>query len=410
MGYLKLLKTHPQALIFGFLNSFFSGLGQTHFISIFSPLLMATFALNNTEYGTLYSFVTLASGLILPFIGPFIDKKDIRHFSLFIGLGLLISQSLLIHTSSLYILALSLFGLRLFGQGLCSSVNSIVIARYFNKDRGKALSLTFLGFPLYEGLITPLFALLLVSMDLKSVGYILIISLLFIYIPFTFTLTKKIPRFNKPSTSTEKHSLNDSPTDHFSRKKVFSQKMIYLLLPQTLMPPFALTGLLFHQAAVGNMKGWSLSIMASGLLFFAIGRSLTTFATGPLVDKFQAKTLFPYYQAPLLIGFLILALGQSLWTPALAFCFFGLAVGSGAPIKAAIWAELYGTKHLGAIKSSLATIMVLSTSISPALFGWILDTFKNPQSLLYSLALCSLVAAMLSYFALNTLKIQSSPE
>jgi MFS family permease len=403
MGFLKLLRTHPRTLGFGLLNSFFSGLGQTHFISIFSPLLMTRFALSNTQYGSLYSLVTLGSGLIIPFLGPLIDKKDVRHFGAFIGIGLILSQFFLIHASHILVLAFCLFGLRLFGQGLCSTLSSIVIARYFTQDRGKALSVCFLGFPLYEGLITPLFVFLLATMSFLNIGYILIASIAFIYIPLILWLTKSLPSFNKPVENIEKISLNsDIPeTLHWERKQVFRERKIYLLLPQTLMPPFALTGLLFHQAAIGNFKGWNLSIMASGLIFFALGRSFTTFTAGPLVDKYKARTLFPFYQCPLILGFMTLALGTASWTPALSFALFGLAVGSGGPIKAAIWAELYGTRHLGAIKSALATIMVLSTAASPALFGWLLDTLKEAHSLLYFLTGISFLAAVLSYFALK---------
>ena len=405
MGYLQLIRTHPRTLGFGLLNSFFSGLGQTHFVSVFSPLIMAQFALSNSQYGSLYSLVTLASGLIIPFLGPLIDKKDARYFGLFIGIGLLLSQLLLIHTQHLYLLALSLFGLRLFGQGLCSSLSSITVARYFDKERGKALSLCFLGYPLYEGVVTPLFAFLFTIMTLQHAGLILVAAVAFLYIPLSLTLTKMIPSFKKPqiveATSTESSSNKEV---HFTRRQVFTDKTIYLLLPQALMPPFALTGLLFHQAAIGELKGWSLSIMASGLVFFAIGRSFTTFATGPLVDRYRAMSLFPFYQIPMLMGFLVLALGTWNTIPAIAFCLFGLGVGSGAPIKSAIWAELYGTLHLGAIKSSLATIMVLSTAASPALFGWFLDYMKEPQTLLYVLSVSSLAAAALSYFALKKIE------
>ena len=141
--------------------------------------------------------------------------------------------------------------------------------------------------------------------------------------------------------------------------------------------------------------------MASGLIFFAIGRTLTTFITGPLVDKYNAKVLFPYYQIPLSLAFLWLALGKNTLTPSLSFALAGLAVGSGAPIKSAIWAELYGLRHLGAIKSALATIIVLSTAASPALFGWLLDIFKEPHTLLYSLFLTSVISSVISYYGVK---------
>lgn len=42
-------------------------------------------------------------------------------------------------------------------------------------------------------------------------------------------------------------------------------------------------------------------------------------------------------------------------------------------VKTALWAELYGTEHLGAIKSMLASLMVISTSAAPPVVGFTLE-------------------------------------
>ena len=148
--------------------------------------------------------------------------------------------------------------------------------------------------------------------------------------------------------------------------------------------------------------------MASGLFFFASGRIINTFITGPLVDKLSATKLFPFYQIPLTAGFLLLALGEGSWVPAVSFALFGFSVGSGGPIKSAIWAELYGVCHLGAIKSMFATFMILSTAASPALFGWILDSSQSAYGLLTSLCLSSLCASALAWIALNLKNSQTA--
>ncbi|MEM7646063.1 MAG: MFS transporter, partial [Pseudomonadota bacterium] len=377
MGYLKLLISHKRTIGFGFLNSFFSGLGQTHFISVFSPFIMAQYALNHSQYGSLYSLITLLSGFTIIFLGPLIDRYDLRYFCLFIAAGLVLSELAMMSHLGVVSLGVGLFGLRLFGQGLCSSIGSISIARYFSGERGKALSLCQMGFPAYEGLITPLGAFLMAQAQFHTVAILLMIAVLVIYVPFTFFMTREIPDFNLPNevaTNKQPGTPSESMQKSWTRKEVFLSPTIYTLLPQTLMPPFALTGVFFHQAAFADQKGWTLSLMASGLFFFAIGRVINTFLTGPLVDKHSAVSLFPYYQFPMAAGFFAMGWGDQSFIPALCFALCGLTVGSGGPIKSAIWAELYGIKHLGAIKSSLATLMVFSTAASPALFGWLIES------------------------------------
>lgn len=405
MGYFQIIKKNPKAIGFGFLHAFFAGLGQTHFISIFNPFIMASFALSHSEYGFLYSLITLISGMIISFIGPFIDRHDIRYFCLFIAIGLIISLLQIFMAKTLLLLTLGLFGLRFFGQGLSSTISSITIARYFTKNRGKALSLSQTGFPFYEILITPLFAFLLNFFLFQNLLLILIFTVLMIYFPLSLWLTNTLPEFNKINTKKENLTKNNSKQNllekSWTRKEVFGHKTIYFLLGQTLMPAFALTGLFFHQVAIAQIKGWSPSLMASGFIFFGLGRLINTFATGPLVDKYKAITLFPFHHIPMCFGFFIMAQNHQQWVPSVCFFLFGLTVGSGGPIKAALWAEIYGVRHLGSLKSLFATFMIFSTAIAPTLFGYFIEKNYGISQILHGLLICSVFVSLLSFIELK---------
>jgi MFS family permease len=52
----------------------------------------------------------------------------------------------------------------------------------------------------------------------------------------------------------------------------------------------------------------------------------------------------------------------------------GVTEGLGGSVKTSLWAELYGVKTIGAIRSMMTTFMIVSTSVSPLLFGWLLDS------------------------------------
>ena len=415
MSYLHILKKNPKTIGFGFLNAFFAGLGQTHFISIFNPIIMTSFALSHSEYGTLYSLITLISGVMISFIGPLIDRYDVRYFCLLITLGLLMSLSQILMARTLLFLGFGLFGLRFFGQGLSSSISSITIARYFTGNRGKALSLSQMGFPFYEILMTPLFAFLLNFFQFQSLLIVLMFIVIIVYFPLSFWLTATLPDFNKVNKkkdlshrSIDKTEVQGGFQKSWTRGEVFRNKTIYLLLGQTLMPPFVLTGLFFHQVAIAQTKNWNPGLMASGLIFFGLGRVINTFSTGPLVDKYKATTLFPFYQIPLCLGFVILAQNHQQWVPAVCFFLFGLTVGSGGPIKDALWAEIYGVQHLGSLKSLFATFMILSTAIAPALFGHIIEKEQGITFLFYGFSACSLFFSLLSFIGLKTHLSQNS--
>ena len=83
------------------------------------------------------------------------------------------------------------------------------------------------------------------------------------------------------------------------------------------------------------------------------------------------------------------------------FTLFGVCVGIASPLKSAIWAEMYGPAHLGAIKSVLGTVMVMSTAIAPALFGYVLDARQEPVSILLSMAVLSTLTSCWSWLHLH---------
>ena len=51
----------------------------------------------------------------------------------------------------------------------------------------------------------------------------------------------------------------------------------------------------------------------------------------------------------------------------------GASVGAATIVLSALWVELYGINYLGSIRSMCFSLVVLSTSISPALIGLLLD-------------------------------------
>ena len=81
----------------------------------------------------------------------------------------------------------------------------------------------------------------------------------------------------------------------------------------------------------------------------------------------------PYYMVPLGMGLVALA---GFDHPVVALIYLtaaGLSVGMRIAVVGALWAEMYGVAHLGAIRGLTTSLSVTSSALSPALFGWLLD-------------------------------------
>jgi len=55
-------------------------------------------------------------------------------------------------------------------------------------------------------------------------------------------------------------------------------------------------------------------------------------------------------------------------------------------VLGALWPELYGTDHLGAIRSLSIALLVLSTAIAPRLMGWLIDHGYSLESQFFMLS------------------------
>ena len=112
-------------------------------------------------------------------------------------------------------------------------------------------------------------------------------------------------------------------------------------------------------------KGWPLSLMAGSFTVFAVASVASLIVSGRLVDKVSARRLVPVYLTPLALACLVLGVSDAPAAAPLAFALFGTSTGLSAVIMGAVWAELYGVTHLGAIRALSQSAMVFASGLAP---------------------------------------------
>ncbi|MBT8433582.1 MAG: hypothetical protein KJN95_02905, partial [Gammaproteobacteria bacterium] len=76
----------------------------------------------------------------------------------------------------------------------------------------------------------------------------------------------------------------------------------------------------------------------------------------------------------------------------------GISAGLYFTGLSALWAELYGARHLGAIKSMTNAIMVFSSALGPALVGTLLEwQISFPAISMMMAAFCVAATVLLVY-------------
>ncbi len=360
----------PKLLIYGFLIVFFASYGQTFFISLFNNEIRFYYGLTDGEFGFVYAISTLLSSFVLISFAKLIDHIDLRAYSLIVTIGLLLACiGMVLMLNNIFYLFLIIFMLRFFGQGAMTHAGETTMARYFGKNRGKALSIATLG-GMAGVMFLPYIALnYYKNIDIGQIWFYASISLV-VFIPFIFlALSDQTARHNK----FDKTIVDDPLNIKLRTRDIIKDKKFYIYLPLSIAAPFISTGLMFHQIYIFNQKGWSLEMLGNGYILLGFFSIIGLLIGGPLIDKFNTKKTAITVLAPLLLSVIILFLFDSVFFLIIYMSLYGLNMGISTPFIGSLWAEIYGVKSLGTVKALLHAGSVFASALSPLVFGYLID-------------------------------------
>lgn len=398
MTYLAFVRQEKRLLSFAVSFTFFSSFGQTFLISLFVPYFLVVFDMSNASFGTMYSAATITGGFILPWLGNWIDKIPLRKYSMYVACILCAASLLMAFSWHIAILFTSLILLRLSGQGLSSHTAQTTMARYFNHERGKALSISSLGYPLGEALLPSLVAVMLMFFHWRTTWALFAGIIAFLFIPVLWFLIRRENTVTQPRQQKKGEARNSN------FRAILSDKRFLFVTPAVLMPPFWATGLFLYQITVGDEMGWSAGLIASAFIAFAGARIIVSLFAGPLIDRFSARNLFPFLLVPMTIGLLFGVIFYGSWVAFVYMSLLGATMGLSGTVKTALWAELFGTEMISSVQSLFSSIMVFTTAISPLLVGWLLDSHVSIDLILLGAVSTCIIAGVLSMRVLPVFK------
>jgi MFS family permease len=387
------LRSEIRWLFSGFLLMLFSGFGQTYYIALFAGHLKGDLSLSDGEFGSLYTAGTLASAVLLTWAGKFADTISIRWLGAGAIGGLALTSLGMAAVSSPLMLAVVLFGLRFFGQGILTHTAMTAMGRWFNRKRGRAVSIAGLGLPASEGLMPPLAVAAAALIGWRQTWFLSAGLLLLLAVP-VFVVLLKHERHPTLGPMRAGSVDPDAPRRQWTRGEVVRSPVFYALLPGVLAPAFIVTAVFFNQVTLVQVKGWQLGWFAASFPLLAGVHVVSALAAGWMVDRFAARRLLPVYLIPLGLATLILALASQPYTLPIVMTLLGFTLGCASAASGALWAELFGTEHLGSIRSLTTAATVLSTAVAPGLVGVLLDAGVQLESQLLAMGLYCGAAAL----------------
>jgi sugar phosphate permease len=384
--YLVFTRANYRFLLFGFSLAFISSFGQTFYIALFSAEIRETFGLSHGGFGEIYSAVTLISGFLLMWLGKKLDDVALRPYVLALMVGLAAGAVAMWGAHSIAVLTLSIFLLRFFCQGLLSHAAVTTMARGFPAtSRGKAVSLATLGDPAGEALFPIIAVTALVFIGWRESWLFVAVVAAGVMPPvLLWTLrgrdavggviqADEKAGLAKTASRTSAGPARPGADPVWSRRHVLKDIRFYFAMVAVMGPAFIQTGIFFHQVRLVEERGWTLAAFVGLFAVYAAGQLIFSLIGGGLVDRVGARRVAHFWIIPMAAGMACLSMIDHILGAVLFMTLCGCAGGLRNVATTVMWPELYGVRHLGAIKGMVAGVLVVASALSPSVMGWAID-------------------------------------
>lgn len=352
-----------RASWFGFGAALASSGGQTFFIGLFGQDLQAALALDEARLGGLYSVATIASAVLMFWLGAAADRIRLQN-AIALAIGVLGAGAVLIAAATTpSVLLLALFLLRLGGQGLAGHFAIVAAARFGGARAGRGVSTAAFGFILGEALFPFLVSQALGLMNWRSVWLLVAGALLLALLG----LHRAAAPFPAPASDISPGT--EASPFRLGRAQLLRTPAFLAALSVVLVSAFVVTAVFLHQGTLARRLGWPEGALPGAFLAFAVAQAAANYLYGRVVDRAGALVVMMVYLLPLGLGLLSMTLvdGRTgLW---LGFIGLGLTAGGQGVVGGALWLALFGPSQLGLVRGMYAAMMVLASAISPWLLG-----------------------------------------
>lgn len=383
---------------------FASGPGQSHTFSVFNKHIAEDLGLTLTEVSSAYGLATTAAAFLLPVMGRQVDRFGAR-WSL-IGIVLLLGLACLFFGAVANWLWLVVgFGLlRFLGQGSMMLGSANLVAHWFTKKRGFAMSLMALGFAVSIAVHPKLGQWLISTYDWRTAWFALGFMTWAMMLPVLLLVV-----FDRPSML-ELHPDNKKPADGAavpeltgpSLAEAVRHRSFFLLCTALFGFSSLVTALHYHQANIFEAQGMNAEWATNSFVITSVSMVVMMPLVGRCCDRFRTRYT-------LMAGLMV----QSLALIAVTFVtnvptlvayavIFGLNNAFTMTLFGYLWPRYFGRRHLGRIQGTGQMVAVIGASVGPIPVSIAFDYFGGATVTLWMLAIYPVVVGIVAIGALAT--------
>ena len=387
------------------LGIFASGPGQSHTFSVFIKEISRDLEVSSATIASAYGLATLAAAMLLPFMGRLFDQYGARRMLGLVTFGLGLACLFFGAAANFLWLTVGFAFLRYLGQGSLMLAGANLMAHWFNRKRGLAISLMSLGFGVSMAVHPPMSAYLIETVGWRVAWYCLGLSTWIVMLPEVIFLVVNRPEdigvspdgpvaVNVPKS----HTIENTETGGLTQVEALRTGTFYILAAGCFAIAMLVTTLHFYQVSILTSYGIESTVAARIFIVSAISMVAFMPVVGTLFDRLQTRFVFA-------AGLLVTAGSLTVITlvddgPSAIFygVLFGLNNAFGTTTIGYVWPRYFGRRQIGTIQGTGQLIGIVGASLGPLPVGLAFDFIGNPDSTLRFLALLPLSCAVLALF------------
>ncbi len=376
--------------------------GQSFTVSLFFDFFIEDFGLDRTTVSTLYGLGTFMASLSLTWVGKNIDRHGNRQMGVIISALFTVALAGMSLITGPFMLFVGFLAIRGLGQGSLGLANSTAIAQWFHTRRGRMMSLATIGFAIFQALYVPWLQQMLELYDWRQVWIMLALGVGGVALPMILIFMRNKPEdfglIPDGRRIVEKHNSKHQTDENWTLQQVRHTLIFWVYISGRILLPAWGTGIIIHQVSLFESLGYEAKIAAETYSMLAILMALFSFGAGYLVDQIKPGLVMLIH----LVAFMTamwLAIHMTIdWMRYLFTICFAMSMAIGGVFDGAVWANLFGREHLGAIRGFIVTLFVASSAAGPVFFGWSYDNLGGYDSVLWLGIILAAIAGVAGYW------------
>lgn len=347
--------------------------------------MQAELDINESYFGWAMSIRMIGFGITSVIIGRLIDRHGTRPLLIAVGIavtGLIVALSFIQAGWQLLAIytVIGLIGMQGSGGNLYVSVP---IARWFHRNRGKAMSMVFMGIP--AGIfLTPIITLLINNIGWRGtfvaagvsggIGIVLVAVFVIRRFPEDMGL---MPDGDVLHTSdavarntTEKPR---SPEVSWTRSQAMRSPTFWRLVLVYGFLYLAMSSVALFRIPYFEDQGISRQAIGFAFSAEAVASVLAAIPAGWALDRFRVQYVATIPIMILVGATLVTMAASNTWQVFAATCLFGVGAASSAVSQNMIWPHYFGSIHIGSIRGRGMQVIMLFNILGAPLTGVLKD-------------------------------------